>query len=313
MSSLSRRPFAAFPAMELEWIKRLRERPGSELLGDDAAVLGENILTVDLLTEGVDFLLEETEPEWIGRKALAVNLSDLAAMGGMPTAVLVALALPRTTPDGLDLIERLYAGMETLRKKYGVRLAGGDTNRWDGGLVLSITALGRVTGRAPLRRSGGRANDVLLVTGPLGGSILEHQFRFEPRVFEALYLNENHEIHAAIDISDGLTLDLHRLAGESRLGATLEAAAIPISGDAVKLSGRSGKTPLEHALSDGEDFELLLAVPESEAETLLETQPLLSCFGTTLYRIGRLTDERVLNIIDFDGIVRPIAPKGFEH
>lgn len=304
--------------MELEWINRLRERPESGYLGDDAAVFGDQLLTVDMLTEGVDFLLDQTEPERIGRKALAVNLSDIAAMGGTPTAVLVSLALPvPVEPDGdrrsLELAERLYGGMRPLLERYRVALIGGDTNRWHGGLVLSITALGRIAPKGPLRRSGGKSGDVLLVTGPLGGSITEHQFLFEPRVWEASYLNEHHEIHAAIDLSDGLSLDLHRLAWESGLGAVLDETLIPITDEACRLSERDGRSPLKHALADGEDFELLLAVPAPEADRLLKTQPLRERFGTTLYRVGVLTEKKEFLLRDCQGKLAPLAPEGFEH
>lgn len=309
--------------MELDWIKSLRENPKHSRLGDDAAVwavdpksaMDDCVLTVDMLTEGVDFLLAETEPERIGRKALAVNLSDVAAMGAIPTAALVAVALPNRTQHGLnslELAERLYAGMSPLLDKYDVELIGGDTNCWDGGLVLSITAFGQITSSGPLRRGGGRSGDVLLVTGPLGGSLLEHQFDFEPRIFEALYLNENFEIHAAIDISDGLAIDLHRLAEESRLGAVLKSEMIPIAPDAVRMSKSSDTPPLEHALSDGEDFELLLAVEANDAAKLLQTQPLFERFGTTLYQIGFLCNGPGVWIQD-DERLYPLPPKGFLH
>ena len=275
-------------------------------IGDDAAVLPPNdssiLWTTDLLTEGVDFRLAETDPRRIGCKALAANLSDIAAMGGVPTAYLVALALPR---DGaLELAELLYEGMTSLEEKYGVALVGGDTNCWSGGLVVSITVLGRAGPKGVWKRSGGKSGDMLLATGTFGGSILERQFSFEPRVFEAMYLNENHDIHAAMDVSDGLSLDVFRLATASGLGATLFPDDIPIAADAVRLSQQTGCTPLDHALSDGEDFELILAVEPSEAETLLQTQPLEKLFGTKLHRIGELTPEPGL---------RPFSPKGFEH
>lgn len=298
--------------METEWIEQLRKRTDSRLLGDDAAVLGSRLASTDLLTEGVDFLLDETEPELIGRKALAVNLSDIAAMAGTPTEILVACALPRSR-DCLELARRLYAGMTPLLEKYKVRLAGGDTNTWDGGLVLSITILGDVTGRGPLRRSGGRPGDRILVTGPLGGSILGRQFAFEPRVFESLYLHENHEIRAGIDISDGLSLDLHRLAVESGVGATLDRDAVPIAGDAKIRAGQTGRDALEHALSDGEDFELLLAAAPVAAEELLASQPLRERFGVTLHGIGTLDAEPGLRLRLPSGETQTLAPKGYLH
>jgi len=296
--------------METEFIKHLRSLPGTELIGDDAAVIGDRIITVDMLTEGVDFLLAETEPQWIGRKALAVNLSDIAAMGGVPRWIFMAVALPRR--GSLELAQQLLAGAKPLIEKYNLILAGGDTNTWDGGLVISITVMGCIHDKGVFRRSGGQAGDRILVTGKLGGSILRHQFFFEPRVHEALYLNEHYDIHSAIDISDGLTLDLHRLATESRLGATIVESHIPIAEDAVTLSQRSGRSPLEHALSDGEDFELLFSVSPSEAEKLLLTQPFQSS-GVTLYDIGELTDEVGLRIVTAEGATKPLVPRGFEH
>ena len=300
----------SYPRMEAEFLKHVRSQPGTELIGDDAAVIGDRIITVDMLTDGVDFILAETDPQWIGRKALAVNLSDIAAMGGVPRWIFMAAALPRT--GALGLAKQLLAGAKPLIDKYHLILAGGDTNTWDGGLVVSITLIGDVTKRGVFRRSGGKAGDRILVTGKLGGSILKHQFFFEPRVSEALYLNEHYEIHAAIDISDGLSLDLHRLATESRLGATLVETAIPIAEDAVKRSQQSGRLPLDHALSDGEDFELLFSLAPQEAERLLMLQPFQSS-DVTLYDIGELTAEPGLRMVRANGIRVPLIPRGFEH
>ena len=297
--------------MEAELLKRIRALPGTELIGDDAAVIGDRLITVDMLTEGVDFVLAEADPKWIGRKALAVNLSDIAAMGGVPRWIFVAVALPRN--GALELAEQLLAGMQPLIDKYHLVLAGGDTNTWDGGLVVSITVIGCATAKGVFRRNGGQAGDRLLVTGKLGGSILRHQFFFAPRIDEALYLNEHYEIHAAMDISDGLTLDLHRLATENRLGATLYESAIPITEDAVTLSQQSGRSALEHALSDGEDFELLLAVSPQEAEKLLSEQPFRNTSEVILYDIGELTAEPGLRMVTANGVANPLAPCGFEH
>jgi len=296
--------------MEAALIEHIRSLPGTELIGDDAAVIGDRIITVDMLTEGVDFLLAETDPTWIGRKALAVNLSDIAAMGGIPKWIFVAVALPRE--GALELAEQLLAGMQPLIDKHNLVLAGGDTNTWDGGLVVSITVIGCVPAEGVFLRSGGKAGDRIFVTGPLGGSILRHQFFFEPRIDEALHLNKHYNIHAAIDISDGLTLDLHRLATESRLGATLIESAIPIAADAIALAKRSSRLPLEHALSDGEDFELLFTLAPQEAATLLSLQPFQSA-GVTLYDIGELTTEPGLRMVTPGGSIHPLTPRGFEH
>ena len=296
--------------MEAELIKRIRSMPGTELIGDDAAVIGDKIITVDMLTEGVDFLLAETPPQRIGRKALAVNLSDIAAMGGVPHWIFMAVALPKN--GALELAEQLLDGAKPLIDKYNLVLAGGDTNTWEGGLVVSITVIGNITKNGVFRRSGGKSGDRIFVTGTLGGSILRHQFFFEPRIDEALHLNEHYDIHAAIDISDGLSLDLNRLAVESRLGATIFESKIPIAEDAVKLAQQSGRLPIDHALSDGEDFELLFTVAPQEAEKLLSLQPFQSS-GATLYEIGELTTESGLRMVSANGISQPITPKGFVH
>jgi thiamine-monophosphate kinase len=238
-----------------------------------------------------------------------VNLSDLAAMAARPVAAVVALALPRR--GGFELAKELYEGLIPLAEKYGVAIAGGDTNTWDGPLVISVTAIGEVTERGPLRRSGAKAGDALIVTGKFGGSILAHHFDFEPRVSEALTLSENYPLHAGIDVSDGLSLDLWRLATESGCGAVVDLDKIPIAEAAVALSKSrdDAVTPLEHALSDGEDFELILAVPPDAAERLLAEQP-VAC-GCT--RIGEFVAEPGLWRLDAAGARLPLVPRGFEH
>ena len=289
-------------------------------IGDDAAILdtqrSDTVLTVDLLTESVDFLLDEVEPQLIGRKALAVNLSDLAAMAAQPIAVLVAVALPKDQAG--VLAPQLLEGMMPLLHKYNVALIGGDTNTWDGGLVISVTAIGHVTEHGPLKRSGAKPGDRILVTGTLGGSILRHQFLFEPRVNEALYLNEHYRVNAAIDISDGLSLDLSRLAAESRVGAVIDTHHVPIADDAKELAAQQvdmphAKSPLEHALYDGEDFELLLAVSPDEAERLLAAQPLMPTFGVPLTDIGEFVTESGQWLRDQNGVWQKITPNGFVH
>jgi len=306
--------------MENELIRWLRRRlPGDKRLkvgpGDDAAVLDladspDCVLTVDLLSDGVDFVLSEAGPRRVGRKALAVNLSDLAAMAARPLAAVVALLLPRH--GGGQIAKEMYEGMLPLAEKYGVAMAGGDTNSWNGPLAVSITVLGAAGARGPLRRSGAAAGDLLAVTGPLGGSILGRHLDFEPRVFEALWLHDHIELHAGIDISDGLALDLSRLCEESRCGAELWADRIPIHDDARRLAaaqgGRSTADPLDHALSDGEDFELLLALPAKAMEQLTELG-----HGNMLHVIGRCTSEPGLRLIRPDGRSEPLEPRGWQH
>jgi thiamine-monophosphate kinase len=300
----------------LRWVRhRLPDHPLVEVgPGDDAAVLRLPpqtgfVVTTDLLTDGVDFHLAEIDPRRAGRKALAVNLSDLAAMAAKPLAALVSLALPRA--DGGALARQLTEGMLPLAERYRLAIAGGDTNSWDGPLVLSITAFGETTPRGPLLRSGARPGDEIVVTGDFGGSILAKHLDFEPRVNEAILLNERFELTAGMDVSDGLSLDLSRLAEASGCGVEVDVSAVPVSAAAVQLAAMSpaGKTALEHALGDGEDFELILALPPDEASRLVDEQPL----DVRVTRIGRCVAERGLWQRDPDGSRRPLPITGWEH
>jgi thiamine-monophosphate kinase len=305
--------------MEAELIAWLRKRlPPHPLLrlgpGDDAAVLRmagteECVVTVDMLTDHVDFELARDDPRRVGRKALAVNLSDLAAMASRPLAAVIAVVLPRQ--GGMELAVELVEGLLPLAERYNVAIAGGDVNAWDGPLALSLTLLGQVTPRGPLLRSGARPGDQILVTGEFGGSILGRHFDFEPRIAEALLLNDRYQLHAGIDASDGLAADLGHVAAESGCGALVRTDAMPISEDARRLAaGRGdGVTPLEHALGDGEDFELILAVPPEEARRILAEQPL----AVPLNAIGEFTAQPGLWQQTGGGEPTPLAARGWQH
>src|SRR5947209_17951558 len=243
----------------IDWLRRRTPAAGRVLLGpgDDTAALGwpadtPCLVTTDMLLEGSCFVLAEAGARRVGRKAMAVNLSDIAAMAGRPVAAVVSVGLPRQ--GGRALAEELHAGLREVADAFDTALVGGDTNSWDGPLVIAATVLGEPTGRGPVRRSGARPGDWLFVTGPLGGSIRGHHLDFTPRVREALQLHAAVELHAMIDISDGLAADLAHICEESRCGAVLRAESVPIS-DAAR-SMADGMSPLEHALGDGEDFEL---------------------------------------------------------
>jgi thiamine-monophosphate kinase len=301
--------------MESQFIAWLRERLcGHRRLrlgpGDDAAVLrladrSDCVVTTDLVTDGVDFDLERTAPSRIGHKALAINLSDLAAMAARPVAAVVALALPRIR--GLGLAKELYEGMLPLAERFDLAIAGGDTNSWDGGLVIAITAIGETTDRGPLTRGGAKTGDRIVVTGEFGGSILGRHLDVEPRVAEALLLHERYALHAGIDCSDGLSLDLSRICDESKCGAVIDASRVPIAMAATQLRDT---TPLDHAFGDGEDFELILAVPPDAAAQMIAQQPLA---GVPLTDIGEFVSQRGLWQRDATGHTTPLAPKGWEH
>jgi thiamine-monophosphate kinase len=304
--------------MELDLIQWLSEQlPSSDRLrlgiGDDAAVLDWQqdrglVVTTDLLVDRVHFdLASGVDPQRVGRKSLAVNLSDLAAMAAQPVGAVVSLALPRS--GGLELAKSLFQGMLPLAEAFDCLIVGGDTNSHDGPLVVSVTAFGEPSASGVWTRSGAKPGDRLLVTGSLGGSLLGKHLDFTPRVSEALQLAQQYDVHAAMDISDGLSLDLARLAKQSNCGAKLIAADIPLSNDAQQASKHSGQLALEHALSDGEDFELLLAVSPSTAAKMLADQPL----DLLLTDIGSITATPELLLIDKHGQSVPLKPTGYEH
>jgi thiamine-monophosphate kinase len=313
--------------MELEFIRWLREHvpvhPRARLgLSDDAAIVSlagqsDVVVTTDSLTDGVDFVLGKDDPRRVGRQALGVNLSDLAAMAARPLAAVVSLVLPRggSGPlDSLQLAIALYQGLLPLAEEFDVAIAGGDTNTYDGPLVLSVTALGQLTDRGPLTRSGGRVGDWLLVTGALGGSILGHLFDFTPRVREAITLHERYELHAGIDISDGLALDLSRLAMASDCGALIYMDQVPVSEDAHCLAEQESANDrhaaaLRHALSDGQDFELLLAASPQTAQAILNDQP-LDCL---VAHVGELVLGTGIWQQDSQGRRSPLEPIGWVH
>ena len=299
----------------LDWLlPRIPADPRLEVPpGDDAAVLRppalrRTVVTVDMLTEGVDFRLgPDCPPRAVGHKAVAVSLSDLAAMAARPEAVFVAVALPR---QGGDAIAReLHAGIESLAAEHGCTLAGGDTNAWDGPLVVSTTAIGSVAPGRAWRRDGARPGDLLVVTGACGGSLLGRHLAVVPRCREAALIAERFAVHAAIDVSDGLT----RMMQASGTGAILWLDRVPIHPDAERMSRLEddGRTPLDHALGDGEDFELVLALPP-EAARALESESARG-FTTPVTVIGEVTAEAGLLAKDAAGARRPLVPRGFVH
>jgi thiamine-monophosphate kinase len=199
----------------------------------------------------------------------------------------------------------LYLGLRDVADAFGVALVGGDTNSWTGPLVISVTALGESTGRGPVQRSGARPGDWVFVTGPLGGSILGHHLDFTPRVREALALHAAVELRAMCDISDGLSADLNHICEESGCGAVLVAEAVPISDAAHELARTSGRTPLRHALGDGEDFELVFVVSPEDGARLLSAPPV------PVVKIGACVESGLW--LESAGVREPLAPSGWVH
>jgi thiamine-monophosphate kinase len=316
-------------------IKEASGKPGRDVtvgIGDDAAAVrpGEDglvLATTDMLLEGVHFELAYTTFRQLGYKALAVNVSDIAAMGGRPRHYLVSLALsPRTRVEDLDALVR---GMEDAGKEYGAALIGGDTCSSPGPLVISITLLGTVKeGGAALRR-GARPGDDIYVTGALGDSaagldILKAGGRWKrsgtrsylvsrhltptPRAAAGRLLGEGGLASSMIDVSDGFSSDLMHILEESGVGAVVHPENLPVSGELLKYAGAAGA--LKYALHGGEDYELIFTARPGASE---DVKALEKKAGTAFTLIGRVTREKGALLESKGGGRRALRPKGYEH
>lgn len=299
---------------------RFAELPlnGFEGIGDDCAVLpvadGDALLfTADLLNEGVHFLRRATSARELGGKALAVNLSDIAAMGGRPVATLLSLALP---PDaGETWAEEFMEGYRALSERYGVALVGGDTTRSGQGITINVTAIGRAPLSCIKRRSAARPGDVLFTTGALGASgaglrdllagrldtpaAVEHR-NPRPQVEEGLWLGMRREVHAMMDLSDGLASDLRHILDRSGVGAEVLLERVPVA---------EGSN-LQTAACGGEDYKLLLTADAEGAGRLADE--FLKRFGSPLHPLGRITGTRELVWLQ-NGNPVPLDWHGFTH
>jgi thiamine-monophosphate kinase len=267
-------------------------------IGDDLAALkwpaSELLLVgVDQVIDGVHFDSSGHSPHQIGQKAMNRNLSDCAAMGCLPAVAVVAAALPKVWP--MENARDLYRGLCEAAEAFDCTIVGGDTATWDGKLVLSVTILGRSAGIQPITRAGAKPGDNIYVTGPLGGSILGRHMTFQPRV--ALGRALAADATAMIDLSDGLSRDLWQICRASRVGAIIESDQIPIHPDAEKLSKRDGVPAIEHALHDGEDYELLLTSRANIRHAI---------------RIGKITAEPGIRLME-NGAMRTLEPRGWQH
>ena len=295
---------------EFELIGRLtRELPGNASVitgvGDDCAVLdlgvpGRYVLfKTDAVVEGIHFT-DTATPEQIGHKALARVLSDVAAMAGTPTAAVITLALPEAFDTAR--VERIYAGMNELARRHEVAIVGGETTTNPGPMLISIAALGTVEKERCVRRAGALAGDAIFVTGELGGSLAGRHLEFVPRVAEGRWLAEHFQIHAMIDLSDGLAGDLRHLLVAGGVGADLLKRALPVSRAAKTRAREGGKPALVAALTDGEDFELLFTATGRDAVPLLDAWK-KQFSDVPLTCIGRITTMPGLRIRDENGVM----------
>lgn len=286
-------------------------------IGDDAAVLkvskGKRLLvSSDVIVENVDFELKALSPEKIGRKALAINLSDMAAMGARPLAFVINIGKPSYVTTAW--LKRFYKGLLVLAKQYGVVCIGGDFSK-SKELFASVTILGEASPERIVKRSGAKPGGWIAVTGALGGSLLRHHYDFTPRVREGLWLAENAKPGAMIDISDGLVQDLSHILKSSKVGAVLDLDKVPVSRDAKTLTNGQKEKALGRALSDGEDFELLFTV-SSRSKKILERAWSKAFPKVSLSWIGSIQGKtpRILWQRDGKNVPAPkLARKGFSH
>jgi len=269
-------------------------------IGDDAAVLRYHVqrhqlLTTDMLVEGVHFL-RSMPAEKIGRKALACSLSDIAAMGGVPTIAVVSLGIPKDLT--VRYIDKMYAGMLRLARVFGVSLAGGDTV-CSAKITINVALLGEVERTRLVCRDGARIGDEIFVSGPLGGSLKSgRHLTFTPRIREARFLVGHFKPTAMMDISDGLAGDLGHILKASGVGAVLMMNAIPVN---------HGVT-LRQALTDGEDYELLFTLAKPVARRLQ------SRFPNKFFAIGEIVSKKDgLRLMDNVGKSQPLNLRSFAH
>jgi thiamine-monophosphate kinase len=329
------------PAGEDALVRAIRGLTGAEAgpgvrigIGDDCAILeprsgGALLATTDLLVEDIHFRRRWAEPADIGWKAIAVNLSDIAAMGGRPRWALVALALPEGTSP--EEVEAFYEGALALARPHGVAIVGGDTSASTRGWVVNVTVLGDAV--APCLRSTARPGDMVAVTGALGRSaaglavlergaapagvgadalaaVTDAHLRPRPRVREGQWLAETGAVTAMMDLSDGLGIDLPRLLVESRVSATVDVDRVPIDPATRAVADALGHDPAGWATGGGEDYELLLTCAPAALERL--QRGLGDAFGARLTPIGEIVGGAGATRWTSAGREVAIA-RGFEH
>jgi len=290
-------------------------------IGDDAAVLSNPppgsrmVACTDQIVDGVDFRFGQQADSDIGYKSMAINLSDIAAMGAVPTSALVTLSLPEE--DATETAGAVYEGIFEAAEQFQVAIAGGDLTIYDGPLAISVTIFGTV--ETPWLRSGAGVGDALFVTGLLGGSLLGRHLRPHPRIELAAWLRRHVNVTAAIDISDGFSLDLDRLCAASRVGVELDLQRLPVSPDAAVRAEKTGRSAQQHAWSDGEDFELIFTCGSDDADRLeaLAREREMAGNGpgdrVALTRLGTIVSRTGLWKTLAEGKFERVFPQGYVH
>ncbi len=324
---------------EFQFIDSLRQRFGAEI-GDDAAIFSstagkETVITTDLLVEDIDFRRTTAPPLLLGHKALAVSLSDVAAMGARPRWSLISIGVPDDIWQ-TAFVDQFYEGHAGIASRYDVRLIGGDTSRTTEQIVIDSIVVGECNFSQAVKRVGAQPGDQIFVTGSLGGAaaglrliergahlaeqklddddsqkidhVLLRQLRPEPRVGWGVVLGEERLASAMIDVSDGLSSDLNHLCTASGVGALIESSLLPIDQRVVELCGRRALDPLQLALHGGEDFELLFTVPAENVARLPRRVD-----GVEITRVGEVTKQGAGVKISEGSRTWELNPGGWKH
>src|SRR5215470_14934685 len=334
---------------EFDFIASLRQRVTASALksdsliagiGDDAAVFRsgagkENVITADMLVEDIGFRRTTTPPFLLGHKALAVSLSDIAAMGARPLWSLISIGVPEDVWQ-TEFVDHFYGGVLELANHYGVQLIGGDTSRTSDNIVIDSVVAGECAAGTAVLRSGAKLGDQIFVTGSLGAAaaglrliergahladqnlgdedsqkldhVLIRQLRPEPRVGWGIVLGEERLATAMIDLSDGLSSDINHLCEASNVGALIDASSLPIDERVVELCGRRALDPLQLALHGGEDYEMLFTVKPAEVSRLPRRVD-----GVGITRIGEIRPASDGVKISEGTRVWELTPKGWKH
>jgi len=295
---------------EIEFIDYIRKSAGKQGkdvvkgIGDDCAVLRHSrdrylLFASDMLIEGTHFRIKEAGYERTGRKAVAVNISDIAAMGGKPAYITVSVGVPVRV--GTPQVKKIYEGIKKICSEYGITLVGGDTNR-SRDLVIDVSILGYAGKERLVMRSGAKKGDLILITGPVRDGKREH-LDFAPRLREADHLTKNYRLHSMIDTSDGIAPDIARVCSDSGVGCSVFAEAVPLS------PGLS----LDDALYYGESFELMFTMGVKEARRLVKNTR-IARKQKKYFVIGEITDaEKGFKIIKQNGRNEKMKVQGYEH
>jgi thiamine-monophosphate kinase len=300
-------------------------------IGDDCCVFKTSaevasLLTTDMLVEQIHFLLEAIPPYQLGRKSLAVNMSDIAAMGGTPKEAAISVAIPDTV--NLGLLDDLYDGMKSMAHEFEVNLLGGDTTASPGPLIINIALVGEVREEEVLYRSGAKVGDVVFLTGPVGsaaagldiilkgrgsdewGELIEAHHNPHPQIKTGRTIASMKVANSLIDVSDGVAADLGHICTESRLGAIVEEKMIPTTEQFRAYCEKFQEDSRRLSLHVGEDYVLLGTVP---AESAAKLQEALESNGCHFHSIGKTVAGSSLRLESRDGSVEVIGASGWDH